>query len=38
MRAQTGSGAQEWRNHWTLPLAAMVGYTAPPNHTYGMCA
>jgi MFS family permease len=36
MQAQTGSASQEWRNHWTLPLAAMVGYSASSLHTYGI--
>lgn len=36
MQAQSASGAQEWRNHWTLPIAAMAGYSASSLHTYGI--
>jgi MFS family permease len=32
----TGQGAQEWRNHWTLPVAAMLGYSTSSLHTYGI--
>lgn len=36
MQAQSGSASQEWRNHWKLPIAAMVGYSASSLHTYGI--
>jgi MFS family permease len=29
-------GAMEWRQHWTLPLAAMAGYSTSSLHTYGI--
>lgn len=36
MQPQSASGAQEWRAHWTLPLAAMAGYSTSSLHTYGI--
>lgn len=36
MTGKAGSASQEWRDHWTLPVAAMLGYSASSLHTYGI--
>lgn len=30
------AAAAEWRNHWTLPLAAAIGYATSVIHIYGL--
>ncbi len=36
MNSSSNSMAEEWRRHWTLPIAAGLGYSTAVLYTYGM--
>ncbi len=38
LQGQSATAGQEWRRYWTVPVAALLGYSTSSLHTYGLGA